>query len=77
MRVAQEEIFGPVIVVIPFDDDEEAVAIANDSDYGLYDYVYSGRHGPRRTASRSSCAAATSASTPPSATTRRRSAASR
>ena len=42
MRVAREEIFGPVIVVIPFDDDAEAVIIANDSDYGLYDYVYSG-----------------------------------
>jgi acyl-CoA reductase-like NAD-dependent aldehyde dehydrogenase len=41
MRVAREEIFGPVLVVIPFDDDDEAVAVANDSDYGLYDYVYS------------------------------------
>jgi phenylacetaldehyde dehydrogenase len=40
MRVAREEIFGPVVVVIPFERDEEAVAIANDSDYGLYDYVY-------------------------------------
>jgi acyl-CoA reductase-like NAD-dependent aldehyde dehydrogenase len=40
MRVAREEIFGPVVVVIAFDDEEEAVAIANDSDYGLYDYVY-------------------------------------
>jgi aldehyde dehydrogenase (NAD+) len=35
MRVAREEIFGPVGVVIPFDDDDEAVAIANDSTYGL------------------------------------------
>jgi len=35
MRIAREEIFGPVAVIIPFDDDEEAVAIANDSDYGL------------------------------------------
>ena len=41
MRVARDEIFGPVLVVIPYDDDDEAVAIANDSDYGLYDYVYS------------------------------------
>src|SRR5207248_10267675 len=40
MKVAREEIFGPVIVVVPFDDDDQAVAIANDSDYGLYDYVY-------------------------------------
>lgn len=35
MRVAQEEIFGPVVVVIPFHTEEEAVAIANDSKYGL------------------------------------------
>ncbi|MGW5528165.1 aldehyde dehydrogenase family protein [Streptomyces xanthochromogenes] len=42
MRVAREEIFGPVVVVIPFDDEEEGVALANDSDYGLLDYVWSG-----------------------------------
>ena len=42
MRVAQEEIFGPVIVAIPFDDEEEAIEIANDSIYGLIDYVWSG-----------------------------------
>lgn len=35
MRIAQEEVFGPVLVVIPFDDEDEAVAIANDSHYGL------------------------------------------
>ncbi|MSR07629.1 MAG: aldehyde dehydrogenase family protein [Gemmatimonadetes bacterium] len=35
MRVAQEEIFGPVLAIIPFDDLEEAAAIANDSVYGL------------------------------------------
>lgn len=35
MRVAQEEIFGPVACVIPFDDEEEAVRLANDSPYGL------------------------------------------
>ena len=35
MRVAQEEIFGPVVVTIPFKDDEEAVKIANDTIYGL------------------------------------------
>ena len=35
MRVAQEEIFGPVARIIPFDDEADAVRIANDSDYGL------------------------------------------
>ncbi|MFF5989480.1 aldehyde dehydrogenase family protein [Prauserella flavalba] len=35
MRVAREEIFGPVVVVIPFDTEQEAVTIANDSEYGL------------------------------------------
>ncbi len=35
MRIAQEEIFGPVLVVIPYDDDEDAIRIANESDYGL------------------------------------------
>ncbi|MEX2256302.1 MAG: aldehyde dehydrogenase family protein [Acidimicrobiia bacterium] len=41
MTAVREEIFGPVIVVVPYDDDDEAIAIANDSDYGLYDYVFS------------------------------------
>ena len=40
MRIAQEEIFGPVVCVIPFDTIEEAVQIANDSDYGLSGAVY-------------------------------------
>ena len=35
MVIAQEEIFGPVLVVIGFDDDDDAVRIANDSTYGL------------------------------------------
>ena len=35
MRIAQEEIFGPVLSVIPYDDDADAVRIANDSEYGL------------------------------------------
>ncbi len=41
MRVAREEIFGPVITMIPFDDEEEGIAIANDTEFGLYDYVFS------------------------------------
>jgi aldehyde dehydrogenase (NAD+) len=41
--VAQEEIFGPVLAVIPFDDDDEAVAIANNSQYGLAGAVWSAR----------------------------------
>jgi aldehyde dehydrogenase (NAD+) len=41
MRIAQEEFFGPVAVVIPFDDDDEAVRIANDSRYGLSGGVWS------------------------------------
>jgi len=40
MRIAQEEIFGPVLVVIPFKDDEEALRIANDVQYGLAAYVW-------------------------------------
>jgi aldehyde dehydrogenase (NAD+) len=42
MTIAQEEIFGPVLVVIPFDDDDHAVQIANDSVYGLAGGVFSG-----------------------------------
>ena len=41
MRVAQEEIFGPVVCVIKYDSDEEAIAIANDSIYGLAGGVFS------------------------------------
>lgn len=42
MRIAQEEIFGPVLVMIPFDTEAEAIAIANDSAYGLAAYVSTG-----------------------------------
>ena len=40
MRIAQEEIFGPVLTVLPFRDEEEAVAIANGTEYGLTAYVW-------------------------------------
>ncbi|WP_298692835.1 aldehyde dehydrogenase family protein [uncultured Sphingomonas sp.] len=42
MKIAREEIFGPVLVVIPFEDEEDAIRIANDSDYGLSGAVRSG-----------------------------------
>ncbi|MEZ5183241.1 MAG: aldehyde dehydrogenase family protein [Acidimicrobiales bacterium] len=42
MAIAQEEIFGPVLVVIPFEDDDHAVRIANDSRYGLSGMITSG-----------------------------------
>ena len=41
MRIAQEEIFGPVLSIIPFEDEAEAIAIANDTPYGLTNYVQS------------------------------------
>jgi aldehyde dehydrogenase (NAD+) len=41
MKVAQEEIFGPVLVAIPYDDEDDAVRIANDSIYGLSGAVFS------------------------------------
>jgi 5-carboxymethyl-2-hydroxymuconic-semialdehyde dehydrogenase len=40
MRIAQEEIFGPVLTAIPFKDEEEALALANDVQYGLTGYLW-------------------------------------
>jgi acyl-CoA reductase-like NAD-dependent aldehyde dehydrogenase len=42
MTIAQEEIFGPVLAILPYDDEDDAVRIANDSDYGLAGGVWSG-----------------------------------
>ena len=42
MTVAREEIFGPVLVIIPYDTEDEAIRIANDTNYGLAGYVQSG-----------------------------------
>jgi acyl-CoA reductase-like NAD-dependent aldehyde dehydrogenase len=39
-RAVQEEFFGPVVVVVPFDDEDEGVATANGTEFGLYDYVF-------------------------------------
>lgn len=47
MTIAREEIFGPVLSMIPFDSEEEAIAIANDTPYGLTNYVQS-QDGERR-----------------------------
>jgi aldehyde dehydrogenase (NAD+) len=56
MRIAREEIFGPVLCVIPYDDEEEAIAIANDSPYGLQAYVESADAShARRVAERLDC----------------------
>jgi aldehyde dehydrogenase (NAD+) len=41
MRIAREEIFGPVLSIIPYKTDEEAIAIANDTSYGLAAYISS------------------------------------
>lgn len=44
MRIAQEEIFGPVLSIIPYHSEEEAIAIANDTTYGLAAYISSADH---------------------------------
>ena len=41
MEIARTEIFGPVLSVIPFENENEAIKIANDSDYGLTNYIQS------------------------------------
>ncbi|MBT5139985.1 MAG: aldehyde dehydrogenase family protein [Acidimicrobiaceae bacterium] len=45
MTIVKEEVFGPVVAVLTYDDDDEAVALANGGEFGLYDYVFSGDTG--------------------------------
>lgn len=45
VRIAQEEIFGPVLTVIPFEDEADALRIANDVRYGLAAYIWTGDVG--------------------------------
>ena len=53
MTIAREEVFGPVLAILPYKDEEEAIAIANDTPYGLSGYVSSGSlDRARRVASR-------------------------
>ncbi len=42
MTIARQEIFGPVLAILPYDTEDEAVALANDTDYGLSAYVQAG-----------------------------------
>jgi acyl-CoA reductase-like NAD-dependent aldehyde dehydrogenase len=52
MTIARDEIFGPVLSIIPYDTEEEAVAIANDTIYGLAGRVWSGDHDRARKVAR-------------------------
>ena len=53
MTIEREEIFGPVLSIIPFDTEEDAVRIANDTPYGLTNYVQSADGARRNRLSRS------------------------
>ncbi len=52
MTIAREEIFGPVVTIIPYDDEEDAVRIANDTDYGLSAVVFGDDAAVKRVAPR-------------------------
>ncbi|MEP2640842.1 aldehyde dehydrogenase family protein [Roseobacter sp.] len=52
MTIAREEVFGPVLSIIPFDTEEEAIAIANDTPYGLTNYIQTQDDATRRRVAR-------------------------
>lgn len=52
MTIAREEIFGPVVTIIPYGDEEEAIRVANDTEYGLSAVVFGDAEGVRRVAPR-------------------------
>jgi aldehyde dehydrogenase (NAD+) len=52
MTIAREEIFGPVVTIIPYEDEEDAIRIANDTDYGLSAVLFGDAEGIRRVAPR-------------------------
>lgn len=52
MAIAREEIFGPVVTIIPYEDEEDAIRIANDTDYGLSAMVFGDAEGVKRVAPR-------------------------
>ena len=52
MAIAREEIFGPVVTIIPYETEDEAVRVANDTDYGLSAMVFGDAEGVRRVAPR-------------------------
>ena len=75
MRIAREEIFGPVLSIIPFEGEDQAVEISNDTSYGLTDYVQSGDNARTLSASLANCAPAWSRPMAPAAPAAARSAA--
>jgi aldehyde dehydrogenase (NAD+) len=52
MTIAREEIFGPVVTIIPYEDEDDAIRIANDPDYGLSAVVFGDADSVRRVAPR-------------------------
>ena len=52
MTIAQEEIFGPVLAIIGYEDEADAIRIANDTPFGLAAYVSSGDHARAQTVAR-------------------------